>query len=228
MMKQWEHIIFDVDGVLLDSMPIWEHSASLYLKQVWNIDAEPSIDRDCATLSLLEAANYIKQLYPQIDVTDRTLADGVAAFIRERYWQAEARPGMQETIHTLKEQGYHLYLATASETENVRGALLNLGVWNCFDAIYTCTDIGYSKSYTEYYEKVAQCIGVQCKDLIMVEDSIHSMVTAKKAGLTVAAVYEPYSAADAAAIRNVSDVYVDALPQIIPYITDHLTLAQRK
>ena len=44
MMKQWEHIIFDVDGVLIDSMPIWEHSASLYLKQVWGIDAASSID----------------------------------------------------------------------------------------------------------------------------------------------------------------------------------------
>lgn len=221
MMKQWEHIIFDVDGVLIDSMPIWEHSASLYLKQVWGIDAASSIDTDCATLSLLEAAAYIKQLYPQIDVTDRALADGVAAFIRERYWQADARPGMQETIQELKKRGCHLYLATASETENVRGALSNLGVWNCFDAIYTCTDIGYSKSYTEYYEKVAQCIGVPCKDLIMVEDSLHSMVTAKKAGLTVAAVYEPYSAKDAQKIRNISDVYIDTLPQILP-------LAQRK
>ena len=210
-MKQWEHIIFDVDGVLIDSMPIWEHSASLYLKQVWGIDAASSIDTDCATLSLLEAAAYIKQLYPQIDVTEHALADGVAAFIRERYW----------TIHALKEQGYHLYLATASETENVRGALSNLGVWNCFDAIYTCTDIGYSKSYTEYYEKVAQCIGVPCKDLIMVEDSLHSMITAKKAGLTVAAVYEPYSAEDAQMIRNVSDVYIDILQQLLP-------LAQRK
>ena len=228
MIKRWEHIIFDVDGVLIDSMPIWEHSASMYLKKVWNINAAFSIDRDCATLSLLEAAAYIKQLYPQINVTDHALANGVAAFIRERYWQAHARPGMQETIQKLKKQGYHLYLATASETENVREALSNLGVWNCFDAIYTCTDIGYSKSYTEYYEKVAQCIGVPCKDLIMVEDSLHSMVTAKKAGLTVAAVYEPYSAADAAVIQGVCDVYVDALPQIIPYITDHLTLAQRK
>ena len=220
-MKRQEHIIFDVDGVLIDSMPIWERSASLYLKQVWNIDAESSIDKNCATLSLLEAAAYIKQLYPQIDVADRVLADGVAVFIRERYWQAEPRPGMQKTIHALKEQGYHLYLATASETENVKGALTKLGVWDCFDAIYTCTDIGYSKSYEEYYMKVAQCIGVPCKNLIMVEDSLHSMITAKKAGLTVAAVYEPYSVADVKAIRDICNVYVDTLPQLIPWITDH-------
>lgn len=218
MIKRWEHIIFDVDGVLIDSMPIWKHSASRYLKQVWNIDAVSSLDRDCATRSLLESAAYIKQLYPQIDITDRALADGVAAFIRERYWQAEARPGMQETIQKLKKQGYHLYLATASETENVRGALSNLGVWDCFDAIYTCTDIGYSKSYTEYYEKVAMSIGVPCKDLIMVEDSLYSMVTAKKAGLAVAAVYEPCSATDSAVIRGICDIYVNALPQLLPWI----------
>ena len=65
----------------------------------------------------------------------------------------------------------------------------NLGVWHCFLDIYTCTEIGYSKNYAEYYKTVAKRIGVSCEELIMVEDSLHSMVTAKRAGLTVIGVY---------------------------------------
>lgn len=207
-------IIFDVDGVLIDSMPIWENSANLYLLKEHGIDAPQEVDRNCATMSLLESGAYIKELYPQIALSARELADGVAQFIRKRYWKVPAKKGMVNTIHLLKDQGYLLYLATASEEENVRGALRNLGVWECFENIYTCTEIGYSKNYTEYYEEVVKRIGVSCEELIMVEDSLHSMITAKKAGLTVVGVYEEASADKTEEIKQVCDGYLAGLEEL--------------
>ncbi|MCM1158857.1 MAG: HAD family hydrolase [Bacteroidales bacterium] len=207
-------IIFDVDGVLIDSMPIWENSANLYLSAVHRIDAPPEVDKNCAAMSLLEAGTYIKELYPQIVLSAEQLADGVAEFIRERYWSVPEKKGMIKTIHLLEKQGYLLYLATASVRENVKGALANLGVWECFQDIYTCTEIGWSKNYTEYYEEVARRIGTPCKELVMVEDSLHSMITAKKAGLTVAAVYEEASADRTEEIRQVCDVYLHGLEEL--------------
>lgn len=208
------NIIFDVDGVLIDSMPIWENSANLYLLEVHGIDAPPEVDKNCATMSLLEAGEYIRTLYPQLTISSQELAAGVAEFIRERYWKAPEMPGMVKTIRTLKEEGYTLYLATASERENVRGALTNLGVWDCFRDIFTCTEIGFSKSYTEYYDEVAHRIGVSCEELVMIEDSLHSMITAKKAGLTVAGVYEASSTDKAAEIKAVCDVYLESLKDL--------------
>lgn len=213
-----KNIIFDVDGVLIDSMSIWANSANLYLLEQLGIEAPPEVDKNCATMSLLEAGNYIKELYPQITMSARELADGVAEFIRERYWKVSEKPGMARTIKALQAKGYRMYLATASEEENVRGALNNLGVRNCFQALYTCTEIGYSKNYTEYYEAVAKRIGVPCRKLIMVEDSLHSMVTAKKAGLTVVGVYEESSADKEEEIRKVCDVYLQSLEQLLPWL----------
>lgn len=213
-MSKRENIIFDVDGVLLDSMSIWANSANLYLLEVHGIDAPPEVDKNCATMSLLEAGDYIRKLYPQITMSARELADGVAEFIRERYWKAPEKPGMAKTIKALADEGYNMYLATASEEENVKGALCNLGVWECFQDIYTCTEIGFSKNYTEYYEEVAKKIGLPCKELIMVEDSLHSMVTAKKAGLTVVGIYEESSADKEKEIRQVCDVYLKCLEQL--------------
>ena len=207
-------ILFDVDGVLIDSMPIWENSANLYLLEEQGIDAPPEVDQNCATMSLLESGAYIKELYPQITLSARELADGVAGFIRERYWKVPEKKGMAKTVHWLKEQGYLMYLATASEESNVRGALQNLGVWDCFQHIYTCTEIGYSKNYTEYYETIAKHIGVSCEELIMVEDSLHSMKTAKRAGLTVVGVYEAAFADKVKEIKQVCDVYLEELEQL--------------
>lgn len=209
-----KNIIFDVDGVLIDSMPIWENSANLYLWEVHGIDAPPEVDKNCATMSLLEAGEYIRTLYPQLTISPQELATGVAEFIRERYWKAPAMSGMVETVQALKEAGYALYLATASERENVHGALTNLGVWDCFQDIFTCTEIGFSKSYTEYYEEVAKQIGVSCENLIMIEDSLHSMITAKKAGLTVVGVYEKSSADKAKEIQEVCDTYLKSLKEL--------------
>ncbi len=210
-----KNILFDVDGVLIDSMPIWENSANVYLLEVHGITAPPDVDKHCETLSLLEAGGYIKELYPQITLTEREIADGVAELIRERYWKVSERPGMIKTVKKLKKMGYHLYLATASETQNVKGALTNLGVWDDFDDIFTCTDIGYSKSYVEYYEEVAKRVGVACKDLIMIEDSLHSITTAKKAGLTVVGVYEETSIQKQDAIREICDIYIRNLDELI-------------
>ena len=39
-------ILFDVDGVLIDSMPIWENSANLYLLEEQGIDAPPEVDQN--------------------------------------------------------------------------------------------------------------------------------------------------------------------------------------
>lgn len=215
----YSNIIFDVDGVLLDSMPIWADSANLYLKEVHGIDAPPELDRHCATMSLLEAGEYIRSLYPQIPLSPKELADGVAEFIRERYIRVPEKPGMAKTVRALKEAGYTLYLATASEEENVKGALSNLGVWDCFQDIFTCTEIGFSKNYTEYYEQVAERIGCPCRELVMVEDSLHSMITAKKAGLVVAAVYEAASAHQEGEILKVCDVYLKRLSELPPYLS---------
>lgn len=209
-----KNIIFDVDGILIDSMPIWENSANLYLEQVLNIIAYPELDAECATMSLLEAGEYIKGKYPQIVLTKEEIAQGVAEFIRERYWQVGERPYMCDTVEKLYSIGYNLYLATASERENVEGALKNLGVYSYFKELYTCTEIGYSKSYTKYYELVSEKIGVPCNNLIMVEDSLHSMVTAKEAGLTVVGVFEESSAKRVNEIKKVCDVYLQDLSQL--------------
>lgn len=215
-------IIFDVDGVLLDTMSIWANSANLYLLEILGINAPPELDQKCAAMSLLEAGEYIKELYPEITLSPKELAEGVAEFIRERYWKAPGKPGLKKTLRTLCQKDFTLFLATASEKKNVRGALMNLGVWECFSDIFTCTEIGYSKNYTEYYEEVAKRIGVPCQELIMVEDSLHSMITAKKAGLTVAGIYERFSAEKTAEIKEICDVYVQNLEELEKWLQNEL------
>lgn len=210
-------ILFDVDGVLLDSLPLWNGLIDRYLAGRWEITAPPGLDEACQSLSLMEAAACLKEHFPQITFSVQELADDAAAWMWDAYVRVPARPGMQETIKTLYTKGYPLYLATASEEQNVEGALRHLGVWHCFQGMFTCTEIGFSKSYVEYYEIIATRLQTVCEKLVLVEDSLYSIKTAKKAGLIVAGVYEPESAKDEGQIRQICDVYVDSLPGLLPW-----------
>ena len=214
-MKQYKNIVFDVDGVLLDTMSIWANSANQYLKKVFDIDAPEELDRTCATMSLIEAGEYVKELYPQIPLSVEQLAEDVAAFIREQYVKAHATEGMVDVIRELKARGYHLFLATASDEKNVREALSHHNVWEYFEAIYTCTEIGYSKNYVEYFEGVAARIGIPCEELVMIEDSIHSVVTAKKAGFLTVGVYEKSSADKWQQMQEQCDICVKNLAGLL-------------
>lgn len=214
-MKQYKNIVFDVDGVLLDTMSIWANSANQYLKEVFDIDAPEEIDRACATMSLIEAGKYVKELYPQIPLSATELAEDVAAFIREQYIKAPATEGMVDVIRELKDRGYHLSLATASDEKNVREALSYHNVWECFEAIYTCTEMGYSKNYVEFFEGVAARIGVSCRELVMIEDSIHSVLTAKKAGFSTIGIYEKSSADKWQQMQEECDICVENLAGLL-------------
>lgn len=217
-MKRYKNILFDVDGVLLDTMPIWDRSADRYMKDVWNIIVPEDMDAKCATMSLLEFGEYAKGLYPEIILKPKEIAKDIARYLGAQYVHANEMPGMVCCVRALKKQGYCLYLATASDADNVKGALSNLGVWECFNDIFTCTEIGYSKSYTHYYEEISKKIGVPCDELVMVEDSLYSASTAKRAGLYVVGIYEQASKENEKKMKELCDSYFYSLKDMLKSI----------
>lgn len=54
--------IFDVDGTLLNSMPVWENLGELYLKSV-GVEAEPGLGEELSAMSLPQGADYLIQHY---------------------------------------------------------------------------------------------------------------------------------------------------------------------
>ena len=96
-------MIFDADGTLLDSMPIWDDLGARYLKGI-GIEAEPGLSEILFCMSLEESAAYMKRTYG-LSQTEEEIRNGVLAKLDDFYVnEVQAKPGVSEFLRTLHER----------------------------------------------------------------------------------------------------------------------------
>lgn len=212
MINKLKAAIFDVDGVLLNSMPIWDVAASRYLRRC-GAAPEPGLDQKIAAFSLEDGAAYLKKTYALPQQTDSIKA-GVLSVISDFYEHEVAlKPGVFDAVHWLKAHGAALTLATTSDAALVDKTLSRLGIMACFDGIFCCTQLATSKSEPKIYLTAARHLKAAPAETAVFEDALHAVQTAKRAGFFVFGVADAASASDRQAIEKASDVYLNAFTE---------------
>jgi beta-phosphoglucomutase-like phosphatase (HAD superfamily) len=186
--------IFDMDGTILDSMPMWEHLASDYVK---SLGAVPDDDLDIRikTMTIYEAADYVRERY-RLKKSNEDIVDDINSMVSEEYGQRlKLKPGVYEFLKSLKKRGIKLALATATEYNLAISAMSRLGLYvnntdSILDEICTCSMAGQGKNKPDVYFMACKKLGVKKEDVIIYEDSLFAMQTAKMAGFKVAAVFD--------------------------------------
>ena len=202
--------IFDVDGTLLDSMPIWEDAAGRFLAGL-GIRAEPGLGDIMFRMSLDEGAAYLKKTY-RLDMSEDEVKDGVLGVISDFYVnQVQPKAGVREFLEELAARKIPMYIATSSNREHVRAAFKRLGLMQYFDGMITCEEAGASKREPAVFLLAAQRMGLAPEDVFVFEDVIHAIRSAGSAGFVTVGVYDAASASDNEAMRKESAVYLHTL-----------------
>ena len=103
--------IFDVDGTLLDSMPIWEDAAARFLAGL-GIRAQEGLGDIMFRMSLDEGAVYLKNTYG-LDMSVEEVKAGVLGVIRDFYVnQVQPKAGVREFLKELSSRRMPMYIAT--------------------------------------------------------------------------------------------------------------------
>lgn len=207
--------IFDADGTLLDSMPIWEDAAARFLAGL-GIEAEPDLGDVMFRLSLDEGAAYLKRTYLAgnhgLSMTEEEIKEGVLGVIRDFYvHQVQPKAGARRFLEELAARKVPMYIATSSNREHIRAALERFGLLHFFDGMITCEEAGASKREPRIFLLAAERMGLSPEDIFVFEDVIHAIRSAGSAGFVTVGVYDAASAADNEAMRAECAIYLHTL-----------------
>lgn len=199
--------IFDIDGTLLDSMPVWENAGARYLATL-GIKARSDLKERLDALSLPEGTLYMQTEY-KLSVTIEEILEGVNQVVKDFYFkEAVLKPGVCDLIQKLKKNQVRLIIATATDAEMAKSALIRNGIWKDFDGMITCEEAGAGKTSPKVFELAREHLQTKKEETWVFEDSLYAVKTASKAGFPVCSIYDAYSRDNTEEIRTFSDIYV--------------------
>lgn len=211
--------IFDLDGTLLDSMPMWEHVAEEYLiKQ--GIHPTEDLNKIFKTMSLQESALYYQEHYA-INKSVEEIIRGVNDLIKEAYEKNIApKDGVITLLSFLHSRGVKMCIATATDREIIEPALQRIEIKSYFNSILTCSEVGSSKEAPKIYEEALHRLETKKESTIVFEDAYHAIQTAKRAGFIVAAVEDKAESKNIERIKTIADYYIKSLSEMECYIDE--------
>ena len=206
-----EAVVFDLDGVLIDSEPVWEQVRRGLVTERgghWAADAQ----RRLMGMSTPEWARYLSE-----DLGVGLPPGEVAALVTERM-AARYRehipllPGAAGAVRRLAAR-WPLGLASSAPAVLIETVLQAAGLRPDFQVTMSTEQVPHGKPAPDIYLAVAGRLGVEPSDAAAVEDSSNGLRSAAAAGLRVIAVPRPEFPPDPDALTQVSLVLpgLDAL-----------------
>lgn len=209
-----KNIIFDLDGTLIDSMPIWNNIGRNFLLSK-GVNPPEDLEEKFEKMSFEESAEYFIDEF-RLNMTVKEIIGEIIKSVEEKYiTEIPLKKGVYEFLERMKKEGKKMCLLTASEEEYVYPALERLKIKDFFENIFTCSSIGMSKSGGEIYERTAEKCGFKKEDTAVFEDALHAVKNAKKAGFFVYAVYDGHEEKNSAEIKEIADVYLNGFDEIM-------------
>ena len=200
-------VIFDVDGVLLNSMPVWENLGELYLNSL-GLEAEKDLGEILFTMSLEEGAEYLITQYG-IDKSVEEVVNGLNREVRDFYAEkVPLKEGVRQYLSEFRERGIPMVIATSGDRKNTEAALRRLKVLSYFQGIYTCSEIVIGKDQPDIYFAAALQLDTEPGETWVFEDAFHALRTAHSAGFKTVAVYDKSNDRNLAQIWNTADIYL--------------------
>lgn len=209
--------IFDVDGTILDSMPIWDNAGEMYLKN-FGKEVKPGLGRIMFSMSMTEGAQYLQEKYELLLSTDEII-DGINRTIKDYYlYQVQLKSGAEQFLQEMKQSGIRMTIATSSDRPVIEKALLRLKILTYFDRIFTCSEVGAGKMLPDIYLAARNYMQTDISYTWVFEDALYALQTAKKAGFRTVGVYDPSSADQQDQIKEISDIYLAELKNYKQFI----------
>ncbi len=212
--KQMKYAIFDLDGTILDSMPIWVNLGETVLASM-GIIPDDNLNKRFKTMTLEQSSKYLTEVF-DLHLTWEELMRIFTDTVKSGYENtAPLKPYVKEFLDCLKENDIRMCVATASERHLTEAALKRTGALPYFEFILTCSDIGKTKETPDVYLEAMRRLGGTIENTIVFEDAYFSVLSAKQGKFPVVAVYDDCAKNEAETMKSIADYYIQSFQELL-------------
>lgn len=204
-------IVFDMDGTLLDTMWMWKNISKIIANKVHLIDnLEPMETNES------EMVNYCYSMSEEIFKNyDKGKALRLLYNHMEDFYTQDdlVKNHVKETLKKLYDQGYKMYIATATDSTFAPIAIKSNGLDEYIKYIYTPDRLGYYKHDIQYFKKLAIELNTDYHDIIFFDDALYACKLAKELGFRTIAVFDEIENKQIE-LKEVADFYINDFSEI--------------
>lgn len=176
-------VIFDMDGVIFDSERL-SLQEWLTLGEKYEIPDIASVYPKCIGVNAVFSKKIFTEHYGEDFPYDRYRQE-VSESFHGKYdnGRLPMKPGIQELLQFLKENGLHVGLASSTKQEIVKQELKDAGILHYFETVIGGDMVTKSKPEPDIFLKAAETLGVRPEECVVIEDSYNGIRAASKAGM---------------------------------------------
>ncbi len=180
-------IIFDMDGVMIDSEPLWEKTERILLARR-EIEYSPDYRDKIVGLNQNDSGRLMISTFKLSESVEEIIAERVEILTSIYKNELETVQGLVPLLDDLNERNYPLAVASSSPMRVINFVLDMFALNEYFSVVVSgeCTDNG--KPHPDIYLETARLLGVEPHECVAIEDSINGVLSAKAAGMTCIAV----------------------------------------
>ena len=229
--RKLEAVLFDMDGVIIDSEPLWSKAEQQLLARR-NLRYSSQLKTVMMGLDSSEAVGFLIKHYDlKESVSDlvaernQLVADLFRQFLRPM-------PHALQLVRSVQAAQIKTGLVTSSPQDLVDLALSRLNITELFDLILSGDQVARGKPAPDIYLTAAEALGVSHENCLVIEDAPHGVAAAKAAGMCCLAIStsasEPKLGAADRVVRDFAEVDLQSLRELVQHRPQRSQSTQRK
>lgn len=188
-------VIFDMDGVIIDSEPLWEKSESIMLKQKGfgsNENYRKEYRKKIMGLNQKDSVKLLKETFGLDESPEEILRTRLKILLELYEKELSLADGVPELLETLsREKHIKMALASGSPMKVIEFVLEKFSLSGTFKVKVSGECVENGKPHPDIYLETARRLEVSPEECVAIEDSINGIVSAKEAGMHCIAVPDP-------------------------------------
>jgi sugar-phosphatase len=213
-------VIFDMDGLLIDTEPIWRRvEIAVFGELGLHLTEEQCMQTMGVRVPEVVALWYSRHPWsgPSIDEVTRRIEDGVIQYVVR---EGEPNPGVHEALAAVRAADLPIAIASSSSVEMIQAVVDRLGIGPLIQVICSGEHEERGKPFPDVYLTTARQLGVPPSACLALEDSPNGVLAAKAAGMYCIVIPDRFLADDPR--MEAADLRLTSLLNLTPELLEEI------